>query len=150
MKKNIALLAGGNSSEREISLQSAELIESAIDKNRYNTYKIDIWGRKWVYRDADGKEYDLDKNDFSLNLNGNKVCLDYAFIIIHGTPGEDGRLQGYLDMMGIPYSSCSFISSTITFDKGACKRAVKDAGINLAREIMVSGADEVDPDAVVR
>ena len=150
MKKNIALLAGGNSSEREISLQSAELIESAIDKNRYNTFKIDIHGRKWVYRDAEGREYDLDKNDFSLTVEGKKIALEYAFIIIHGTPGEDGRLQGYLDIMGIPYSSCSFIASAITFDKGACKRAVKDIGINLAKEIMVSKGDAIDPEAVVR
>ncbi len=148
MKKNIALLAGGDSSERIVSLMSAELIEESIDKSRYNVYKIDIEGRRWTYTDPQGLESQLNKNDFSLTVDGRKIALDYAFIIIHGTPGEDGRLQGYLDMMGIPYSSCPFVSSVLTFDKAACKRAVQGLGINLAREIMVDGKSAIDADKI--
>ena len=97
----------------------------------------------------DGTTTQLDRNDFSLTIGGEKIRLEYALIVIHGTPGEDGRLQGYLDMMGIPYSSCGFVSSVITFDKSACKRAVAGTGIPLAREILVDRHRALDPRKVV-
>ncbi|MGN0092592.1 MAG: D-alanine--D-alanine ligase [Alistipes sp.] len=150
MKKlEIALLAGGNSSERGIALQSAAQIASALDTAKYNVKIIDLHHRDWIYTAPDGRRFPLDKNDFSLTVDGERTEFEYALIIIHGTPGEDGKLQGYLDMMDIPYSSCSQVSSTITFDKISTKRAVAGCGINLAREVLIGRGDKVDAATVV-
>lgn len=150
MKKlEIALLAGGNSSEREIALQSAAQIAVALDKEKYNVKVIDLHHRDWIYTAPDGRRFPLDKNDFSLTVDGVRTEFEYALIIIHGTPGEDGKLQGYLDIMGIPYSSCSQVSSTITFDKISTKRAVAGRGINLAKEVLLGRGDNVDAQAIV-
>lgn len=145
----VALLAGGNSSEREIALGSANQIAAALDSAKYDVKVIDLHYRNMTYTAPDGTEWEVDKNDFSLTVAGEKTLFEYALIIIHGTPGEDGKLQGYLDMMGIPYSSCSQTSSTITFDKISTKRAVAGRGINLAREIFIYKGDKVDPQAIV-
>ena len=145
----IALLAGGDSSEREIALQSAQQIASVLDSTKYDVKVIDLHHRNMTYTDANGVQWEVDKNDFSLTVAGEKTVFEYALIIIHGTPGEDGKLQGYLDIMGIPYSSCSQVSSAITFDKISTKRAVAGRGINLAREIFVNKGDVVDPQTVV-
>lgn len=145
----IALLAGGNSSEREIALQSAAQIAAALDKEKYNVKVIDLHHRDWIYTAPDGRKFPLDKNDFSLTVDGVRTEFEYALIIIHGTPGEDGKLQGYLDIMGIPYSSCSQVSSTITFDKISTKRAVAGRGINLAKEVLLGRGDKVDAKAIV-
>ena len=145
----IALLAGGNSSEREIALNSAQQIASALDTEKYDVKVIDLHHRNMTYTDENGQQWEVDKNDFSLTVAGEKTVFEYALIIIHGTPGEDGKLQGYLDMMGIPYSSCSQLSSTITFDKISTKRAVAGRGINLAREIFVNKGESVDAQTVV-
>lgn len=145
----IALLAGGNSSEREIALQSAAQIAAALDKEKYNVKVIDLHHRDWIYTAPDGRKFPLDKNDFSLTVDGVRTEFEYALIIIHGTPGEDGKLQGYLDIMGIPYSSCSQVSSTITFDKISTKRAVAGRGINLAKEVLLGRGDKVDAQAIV-
>ena len=145
----IALLAGGDSSEREIALQSAAQIAAALDTNKYDVTLIDLHGRDWHYTAPDGRQWQLDKNDFSLTVEGQKILFEYALIIIHGTPGEDGRLQGYLDMMGIPYSSCSMTSSVITFDKITTKRTLAGCGIPMARERFVRRGEEVDPNEVI-
>ena len=145
----IALLAGGDSSEREIALNSAQQIAAALDSAKYDVKVIDLHHRNMTYTDANGDKWEVDKNDFSLTVAGVRTEFEYALIIIHGTPGEDGKLQGYLDMMGIPYSSCSQVSSTITFDKISTKRAVAGRGINLAREVLVSRGESVDSKAVV-
>ena len=148
-KLKIALLAGGDSSEREIALNSAQQIASALDTEKYDVKVIDLHHRNMTYTDAEGAKWEVDKNDFSLTVAGEKTIFEYALIIIHGTPGEDGKLQGYLDMMGIPYSSCSQLSSTITFDKISTKRAVAGRGINLAREILIGKNDTLDPQQIV-
>lgn len=145
----VALLAGGNSSEREIALNSAKQIAQALDASKYDVKVIDLHYRNMTYTAADGSQWEVDKNDFSLTVAGEKTVFDYALIIIHGTPGEDGKLQGYLDMMGIPYSSCSQTSSTITFDKISTKRAVAGRGINLAREVLICKGDTIDAEAIV-
>lgn len=150
MKKiNIALMVGGDSSEREISLSAAVSTAALFDSNKYTIYTIDVCGRSWKYTSADKAEYQIDKNDFTLDLGGEKVVFDYAMLLIHGTPGEDGRMQGYLEMMGVKYLSCDFVSSVLTFDKTACKRAVQDAGVALAKEIFVRRGESVDTKAVV-
>ncbi len=148
-KLRIALMAGGNSSEREIALQSAAQIEQALDRNKYEVTVIDIYNRDWRYTAPDGTEYQFNKTDFSLSVEGVKREFDYALIIIHGTPGEDGKLQGYLDIMGIPYSSCSQVSSVVTFDKISTKRAVAQCGINLAKEIFLSKGEQITADEAV-
>ena len=136
-KLKIALLAGGDSPEREIALQSAAQIAAALDRGKYDVTVIDLHRRDWHYTAPDGRQWQVDKNDFSLTVEGERREFDYALVIIHGTPGEDGRLQGYLDMMGIPYSSCSMVSSVITFDKITTKRTLAGRGINLAREVFL-------------
>ncbi|WP_217603496.1 D-alanine--D-alanine ligase [Chitinophaga sp. GbtcB8] len=124
MKKNIALVAGGYSGEAVISVQSAAVIEKQLDSSKYNVYKIAISRNSWTYTGADGKTAEIDKNDFSLPLNGSKVTFDAVFIGIHGTPGEDGRLQGYFEMLGIPYTSCGMVTSALTFNKSYCNKIV--------------------------
>ena len=147
-KLKIALLAGGDSSEREIALQSAAQIEAALDRSKYDITLIDLHRRDWHYTAPDGREWQVDKNDFSLTVDGERKEFDYALIIIHGTPGEDGRLQGYLDMMGIPYSSCPMTSSVITFDKATTKRTLAGHGINLARERFLRRGEKYDAPAI--
>ena len=146
--KNIALITGGESSEWKIALEGAELVEKSLDRSKYNVYKIVLHDGRWCYTDDEGKVSELDRNDFTLNVKGVKIRPDYALILIHGTPGEDGRLQGYLDMMHVPYSSCGFVSSVLTFDKSACKRALHETGINLAREIVLNRHDRPDPEQI--
>lgn len=145
----IALLAGGDSSEREIALQSAAQIEAALDPEKYDVTLIDLHGADWHYTAPGGEQWQIDKNDFSITIDSAYKRFDYALIIIHGTPGENGRLQGYLDMLSVPYSSCSMTSSVITFDKITTKRTVAGHGINLAREILLYKGQTIAPDAVV-
>ncbi len=129
MKKNIALLAGGYSGEHIISLDSAITIEANLDKDKYAVYKIIVTREGWEHEGQDGEKISVDKNDFSLLINGAKVLFDAAFIAIHGTPGEDGRLQGYLDMLSIPYTTCNAIVSALTFNKSFCNKVVKDMNV---------------------
>ena len=144
----IALLAGGDSPEREIALQSAALIEAALDHSKYDITVIDLHGRDWHHTAPDGRQWQVDTNDFSITVDGVRKAFDYALIIIHGTPGEDGKLQGYLDMMGVPYSSCSMTSSVITFDKITAKRTLAGR-VNLAREVFLRRGEAFDPAQIV-
>ena len=148
-KLKIALLAGGDSPEREIALQSAAQIAAALDRGKYDVTVIDLHRRDWHYTAPDGRQWQVDKNDFSLTVEGERREFDYALVIIHGTPGEDGRLQGYLDMMGIPYSSCSMVSSVITFDKITTKRTLAGRDINLAREVFLRRGEGFDAARIV-
>ncbi len=150
MKKlNVALMSGGDSSERVIALQSAEQMEKAFDRDKYNVMVVDVDGRDWSVTDLSGRRWQVDRNDFSVTVGGRKTVFDYAFIVIHGTPGEDGRLQGYLDMMRVPYSSCGFVSTVVTFDKTLCKRAVEGIeGLHLAEEIVLRKGDLIDAEEV--
>lgn len=128
MKKNIALLAGGYSGEYVISLKTAQTIEKNLPAEQYNVFKIIITKEGW-WHELDGQRISVDKNDFSLTISGDHIRFDAAFIAMHGTPGEDGRIQGYLDMMGIPYTTCNTIVSALTFNKSNCNKVVKDANI---------------------
>jgi len=134
-KKNIALLAGGNSGEAEISYKSALIIEQNIDQNLYIVYKIYVHNKDWHYKDTQGNQHQIDKNDFSLSLNGAKIKFDCAFIAIHGTPGEDGMLQGYFDLLNIPYTTCDHTTSAITFNKSFCNKIVQAAGVNISSSV---------------
>ena len=144
----IALLAGGDSPEREIALQSAAQIEAALDHAKYDITVIDLHHRDWHHTSPDGRRWQVDKNDFSITIDGEHKLFDYALILIHGTPGEDGRLQGYLDMMGVPYSSCSMVSSVVTFDKITTKRTLAGR-VNLARERFLRRGEAWETDEIV-
>jgi D-alanine-D-alanine ligase len=135
MKKNIALLAGGYSGEYVISIQTAATIEKSLDDTLYNVYKIIITRDEW-YHDHNGGKIQVDKNDFSLMVNGEKIRFDCVFIAMHGTPGEDGRIQGYLDMLQIPYTTCNSIVSALTFNKSYCNKVVKSFNVvNIANSV---------------
>lgn len=124
MKKKIALVTGGFSGESVVSLKSAAVVERHLDDDLYEVYKIFIYPGDWYYEDADGNRSAVDKNDFSLNLDGNKVVFDGVFNIIHGSPGEDGKLGGYFDMLDIPYTTCDPLTSAITMNKGYTKAII--------------------------
>ena len=148
MKKNIALVAGGYSGEYEISIRSAGQIAQNIDTNKYNVYTIVIEKKSWYYSIED-KHVEIDKNDFSLTLNEEKINFDGALIIVHGTPGENGLLQGYFDMLNIPYTTCSALVSTITFDKEVCNALVRSFDIvNVAKNTSVFKDEKLDLDKI--
>jgi D-alanine-D-alanine ligase len=129
MKKNIALLAGGYSGEYAISVKSAATIESNINPDIYTVYKIIITEKNWLHTTNDGQIIEVDKNDCSLTINAQHIKFDCVFFGIHGTPGEDGKLQGYLDMLGIPYTGCNSIVSGLTFNKIFCNRIVDNSNV---------------------
>ena len=129
MKRNIAIVAGGDTSEIVVSLRSAQGIYSFIDKEKYNLYIVEMEGRRWEVQLPDGNKVPVDRNDFSFMNGTEKVVFDFAYITIHGTPGEDGRLQGYFDMMRIPYSCCGVLAAAITYDKFACNQYLKAIGL---------------------
>jgi D-alanine-D-alanine ligase len=135
VKKNIAIAAGGDSGERTISLGSAAVISKHIDTKRYNAYVILISKEKWVYVPDKGKEVAVDKNDFSIRVNNRKIKFDAVFMAIHGTPGEDGKLPAYFDLIGMPYTCCDPVTSALTFNKGFCNRVVSHIGVKTARSM---------------
>ena len=135
MKKNIALVTGGFSGEAVISYKSAVTIDNNLDRELFNVYKIDINPQGWFYELTDRRKVEIDKNDFSLQLDNQKIKFDAVFIGIHGTPGEDGKLQGYFDTLKIPYTSCDAATSAITFNKRYTVAVAKMAGIAVANSI---------------
>lgn len=141
---NVALLAGGFTGEYEVSINSAKNIAASLDASKYKVYTILINRRNWVY-EGDGQSIDIDKNDFSLTLNGEKVKFDFAFITVHGTPGEDGKLQSYFDLIGIPYNTCDATTSAITMNKAYTKAIVNGIhGLHTAKSIQLHQKDEHD------
>jgi D-alanine-D-alanine ligase len=137
MKKNIAIVAGGDSSEVVVSLKSAAGIYSFMDKERYNVYIVTIVGKTWQVEWSDDEKIPLDKNDFSFTRNGNKTVFDFAYITIHGTPGENGILQGYFDLIGLPYSCCGVLAAAITFNKFTCNQYLKGFGVKVSESVML-------------
>jgi D-alanine-D-alanine ligase len=147
MKPVIAIVAGGYSSEYIVSLKSAEGIGSFIDKERYDVRTVLITRDKWVVRQD--PEIAIDKNDFSFIGNGQRIRFDYAYITIHGTPGENGLLQGYFDMLHIPYSCCGVLAAALTFNKYYCNRYVKSFGIGIAPSLLVRKGESTTAEAIV-
>lgn len=138
MKKTIALLTGGTTGEWVVSVKSAATIAQNLDTTKYEVYKIMLTENGWFYEPADSVKIDIDKNDFSLTLNGRKIKFDGVFIAIHGSPGEDGKLQGYFDMLGIPYTTCSALTSAITMNKGYTKAIVNGIkNLNVAKSVQI-------------
>ena len=139
MKRTIAIVAGGDSSELPVSLRSAQGIYSFMDKEKYNLYIVEMQGLRWEVQIPDGNKAPIDRNDFSFLLNGEKINFDFAYITIHGTPGEDGKLQGYFDLLQIPYSSCNVLVSALTFNKFSCNQYLKGFGVNLLKVSAFAG-----------
>jgi D-alanine-D-alanine ligase len=133
MKKNIALVTGGFSGEAAISYKSAATIDKHLDREKFNVYKIDINPYGWFYESGEGKKSEVNKNDFSVDTGNGTIKFDAVFIGMHGTPGEDGKLQGYFDTLKIPYTSCDAASSAITFNKRYTVAVAAMAGIHVSR-----------------
>ncbi|MBC8986614.1 D-alanine--D-alanine ligase [Pedobacter sp. N36a] len=125
MKKTLALLTGGTTGEWVISVKSAATIAQNLDADKFDVYKIMLSQQGWFYEPADSVKIEVDRNDFSLNIKGRKITFDGVFIAIHGSPGEDGKLQGYFDMLNLPYTTCDALTSAITMNKGYTKAIVQ-------------------------
>jgi len=135
MKKKIALVTGGYSGEAVISYRSATTIYNYLDKQRYDVYTIDVTPAGWMYEDENETKTAVDKNDFTVTIEGKKISFDAIFIGMHGTPGEDGKLQGYFDMMELPYTCCNAASSALTFNKRYTVAVASMAGIPVANSV---------------
>ncbi|HNU58456.1 MAG TPA: D-alanine--D-alanine ligase [Aquaticitalea sp.] len=149
MKKNIAIIMGGYSSEYEISLKSGQVVFEVLDRTRYNCYKIHIFKDKWVYVDMDDNEFPVNKNDFSVIVQNQKITFDCVFNAIHGTPGEDGYMQGFFELLGIPHTSCGMYQAALTFNKRDCLSTLKPYGIKTATSYFVNLGDTIDEDAII-
>ncbi|MGL4994280.1 MAG: D-alanine--D-alanine ligase [Bacteroidales bacterium] len=149
MKKNIAIISGGDSSEWVVSKKSAQGLLSFINSEHYNRFLVVIRQAKWSVI-IDNEEFAIDKNDFSFQANGVKTKFDFAYITIHGTPGENGLLQGYFELIGIPYSSCDVLSSALTFNKFSCNRYLETYGISTAKAIRLRRGESVSNDVVIK
>jgi len=150
MKKKIALITGGYSGEAVISYKSATSIEKNLDTEKWETYKIDINPAGWNYLSPDGEKYPVDKNDFSININGNKINFDAVLVGLHGTPGEDGKLQGYFDTLHIPYTSCDTATSALTFNKRYTVAVASFAGMHVAKSVHLFKHIPVTPQSILQ
>ena len=149
MKRTIAIVAGGDSSEFPVSLRSAQGLYSFMDKEKYTVYIVEMKGLCWEAVLPDGNKTAVDRNDFSFLLNGEKITFDFAYIIIHGTPGENGLLQGYFDLLHIPYSTCDVLASALTFNKFALNHYLQGFGIRISDSLLVrKGSDISDQDVI--
>ena len=147
MKKTIAIVCGGDSSEHDVSLRSAQGLYSFFDKERYNVYIVDIKGQDWHVELPDGTAVPIDRNDFSFMEDGKAKLFDYAYITIHGTPGENGLLQGYFDLIGLPYSTSGVLVEAMTFDKFVLNQYLRGYGVSVADSLLIrKGYEELVSD----
>ena len=146
---NIAIVAGGNSGEYGISMKSGKQVELNMDLGKFRPFLIEIRGTKWNYK-LERKSFPIDKNDFSLTIGKRKIKFDAVFNAIHGTPGEDGRLQGYFDMLGIPYTSSGVTTSALSFNKTFCKDVVSCYGADIAGHVHLNKGEKGAEAAVLR
>ena len=150
MKKNIAIIMGGYSSEVEISLKSGEVVYQHISKEKYNTYKIYILKNKWVLVDDANKEYPINKHDFSTEINGKKITFDCVFNAIHGNPGENGTILAYFELLGLKHTSAPFYQMALTFNKRDCLSVVKQYGIKTATSYYLDKGDSISVEAIIK
>ncbi len=149
MKKNIALVTGGYSGEAEISYKSAITVGNHVDREKFEVYKIDINPQGWWYEAADGQRSAVNREDFSITAQGKKINFDVVLLCIHGTPGEDGKLQGYLDMLHLPYTSCDAATSALTFNKRFTVAVAAFGGIHVAKSVHLFKHTAVTPQQVL-
>lgn len=147
LKRNIAIVCGGDSSEHDVSLRSAQGLYSFFDKERYNVYLVDVKGMDWHVNLHDGTTAPIDRNDFSFQENGKLVMFDYAYITIHGTPGENGIMQGYFELIHLPYSTSGVLVEAMTFDKFVLNNYLRGFGISVAESLLIrKGYEELVSD----
>ncbi len=144
MKPVIAVIAGGDSSEYVVSVKSGQNVYNAIDKTKFSPWLVQMRGKEWHVFDQDGPVIPVDKSDFSFMLNNKKINFDFAYITIHGTPGEDGILQGYFDLFRIPYSTCNVHASSLTFNKWFCSNYLRNFGIKMAKSVLLTKGESID------
>lgn len=149
MKKKIALVTGGYSGEAEISYQSVITVGNNVDRSKYDVYVIDITPEEWFYKNDNGEHIAIDKNDFSITLNDAKINFDAVLMCIHGTPGEDGKLQGYFDCIGLPYTTCDAATSALTFNKRYTVAVAAFAGIHVAKSLHIFQNDVIDEQEII-
>lgn len=150
MKKNIAIVAGGDSSEVVVSLKSAAGLYSFMDKERYNLFIVTIVGQTWQVEWSDTEKIAIDKNDFSFMRNGEIMKFDFAYITIHGTPGENGILQGYFELIGLPYSCCGVLAAAITFNKFTCNQYLKGFGVKVSESLVLRAGQTISGEEVAQ
>lgn len=150
MKKNIAIIMGGYSSEVEISLKSGNVVYQHISKDIYNTYKIQILKNKWVLVDDNNHEYPINKHDFSAQIKGEKISFDCVFNAIHGHPGEDGTILAYFDLIGLKHTSAPFYKMALTFNKRDCLSVVKQYGIKTATSYFLDEGDQINVEEIIK
>ena len=150
MKKNIAIIMGGYSSEYKISIKSGNVVFQYLDKEKFNAYRIIISKEKWVYLDKDENELPVNKHDFSLVIDNQHVIFDCVFNAIHGTPGEDGLMQAYFELLGIPQTSCNHYQAALTFNKRDLLSTLKPYGIKAANSYYLNLGDTIDHAAIVK
>ena len=148
LKRNIAIVCGGDSSEHDVSMRSAQGIYSFFDKERYNVYIVDVKGQDWHVQLADDTTAQIDKNDFTFVCDGKVVEFDYAYITIHGTPGENGLMQGYFDLLHVPYSTSGVLVEAMTFDKYVLNNYLRGFGVNVADSILLRRGEQYDEDEI--
>ena len=149
MKKNIAVLMGGYSSEFHVSLKSGQVVYEHLNKDKYNPYKVIITKDRWYLEDDNKKTYDVDKSDFSVTVNNNKIAFDAVFNTIHGTPGEDGYMQGYFALLNIPQTSCNMPQACLTFNKRDTLSVLKPYGIACAVSFYLNKGQKIDEQAII-
>ncbi|SOC80903.1 D-alanine-D-alanine ligase [Salinimicrobium sediminis] len=149
MKKNIAIAMGGFSSEYRISINSGNVVYKNLDRNKYNPYRVHILQKEWFVVTDDDTPYPLNRSNFTVNIKGKLITFDCVFNTIHGTPGENGLLQAYLELIGIPQTSCDFYQSALTFNKRDLISVLRPYGVKTAVNYFVDKGDEIDPDEIV-
>jgi D-alanine-D-alanine ligase len=149
MKKNIAIIMGGYSSEYHISLKSGNVVYETLDTLKYNAYRIHVFKDKWVYVGKNDTEFPIDKNDFSVKVDNKMIKFDCVFNAIHGSPGEDGFMQGYFKLLNIPQTSCDMYQASLTFNKRDCLSVLKPYGIKTAKSFYLNLGDAINEDAIV-
>ncbi|MFK7782029.1 D-alanine--D-alanine ligase [Psychroserpens sp.] len=149
MKKNIAIIMGGYSSEYEISLKSGQVVYESLDKDKYHVYRIHIFKDKWVFVNDLDEEFPINKNNFSVLVNETVIEFDCVFNAIHGSPGEDGFMQGYFELLNIPHTSCGMYEAALTFNKRDCLSVLSAHGIKSAESYYINLGDTIDEDAIV-
>ena len=147
-KRNIAIVCGGDSSEHDVSLRSAQGLYSFFDKAKYNVYIVDVKGTDWHVNFNDGATAAIDKNDFSFKCNGKRVFFDYAYITIHGQPGENGVMQGYFDLIHLPYSTSGVLVEAMTFDKFVLNNYLRGFGVRVADSILLRRGEDYDEEKI--
>jgi D-alanine-D-alanine ligase len=148
-KPNVAVISGGDSSEFVVSVKSGANVYKAIDTDKFNPWLVQMKGQEWIVLQDDKKIADIDKSDFSFEIKTRKVKFDFAYITIHGTPGEDGILQGYFELLGIPYSTCNVHTSSLTFNKWFCNKYLSNFNIKMAKSLKISKGEVINPAAIV-